>query len=464
MKHSAYSTYKDSGVGWLGRIPAHWKVNRLKFIARRKDVKLDADEGNHLRYVGLENVESWTGKVVKGEERIPEAVSNLFSADDTLFGKLRPYLAKACNPSFDGLCSSELLVLRSCSQERRFFLYQLLSEGFISLVDSSTYGAKMPRADWEFIGSCVLPSPPRPEQVAIADFLDCKTAEIEALVAKKRALTEKLKEKRAALISRTVIRGLPPDEARAAGFQPNPKMKSYGVEWLGNVPEHWNVTKLGRHIRLLTGYPFNSELFSFIDGIKLVRGDNVTEGELRWGDKTRCWNEPYRDLQEYLLAASDVLIGMDGSKVGKNYALVQTSDLPLLLVQRVARLRTKNTLQTGFLLRLIGSSLFQTWVELVKTDPAVPHISPHDIRDFPLALPPLPEQRAIADFLERETVKIDSLVAKVEQAIERLLEYRTALITAAVTGKIQVSGQRGLGGLDGLGDKALKGVAGGACD
>jgi hypothetical protein len=185
----------------------------------------------------------------------------------------------------------------------------------------------------------------------------------------------------------------------------------------------------------VTGFPFQSELFSFEEGIKLVRGDNVTEGKLRWGEKTRCWPEPADNLRPFFLAVDDVLIGMDGSKVGKNYAIVRAEDLPLLLVQRVARLRVDLRITPRFLFYLIASELFRIWVELVKTEPAVPHISPHDIRSFPVAVPTRDEQLALTHC---ETGKLDVMIRKVEAAIEKLQEYRAALITAAVTGKIDV--------------------------
>ncbi len=212
-----------------------------------------------------------------------------------------------------------------------------------------------------------------------------------------------------------------------------PRYKSSGVEWLGNVPEHWEVKKLGWHIDLFTGFAFQSERFSLDDGIRLVRGDNVTEGELRWGDKTRYWTEESPSLDKFSLRAGDIVIGMDGSKVGKNYAMVRESDLPLLLVQRVARLRCDEAIHQRFLFALIGSEQFRTWVELTKTEPAIPHISPHDIRAFPVPFPSEAEQRAIAAYLDRETGRVDRLVAKKQDLIERLKEKRTALISRTVT-------------------------------
>lgn len=203
--------------------------------------------------------------------------------------------------------------------------------------------------------------------------------------------------------------------------------------WIGEIPASWVIKRVGHHIEFITGFAFKSDNFSFRKGIKLVRGDNVTEGKLRWGDKTRYWPEISHAYEQFLLCENDILIGMDGSKVGKNYALVKSSDLPLLLVQRVARLRTDEHLSYKFLAHLIGSDLFRTWVNLVKTDPAIPHISPSDIRGFPLPFPSKNEQDKIADFLDHETAKIDTLIEKQKQLIKLLKEKRQAVISNAVT-------------------------------
>jgi type I restriction enzyme S subunit len=216
-------------------------------------------------------------------------------------------------------------------------------------------------------------------------------------------------------------------------FRPYPEYKDSGVAWLGEVPSGWEITRLGRHCDLLTGFPFKSESYSYQEGIRLVRGDNITEGELRWGDKARFWNEGGLYLQPYFLEPNDVVVGMDGSKVGKNYAFIHQEDPPLLLVQRVARLRSRPTLDPRFLFGLVGSELFRTWVDLVKTDPAIPHVSPSDIRRFPIAVPPRTEQHEITSFLDRETTKIDALIAKKERFIELLEEQRSAVISHAVT-------------------------------
>lgn len=209
--------------------------------------------------------------------------------------------------------------------------------------------------------------------------------------------------------------------------------KETDFDWLGNIPDSWELKRVGHHIDFITGYAFKSEQFSFESGIKLVRGDNVTEGMLRWGDKTRYWPKLTKYLEQYLLQDEDILIGMDGSKVGKNYTIVHEPDLPLLLVQRVARLRTDDELDYRYLAYLIGSELFRIWTTLVKTDPAIPHISPSDIRGFPLPFPSREEQIGIARFLKYEVAKINILIEKQHHLIKLLKEKRQATINHAVT-------------------------------
>ena len=217
-------------------------------------------------------------------------------------------------------------------------------------------------------------------------------------------------------------------------FPRYPKYKTSGVEWLGDVPEHWEVKKIGHIADLMTGCAFPSDKFGFDPetGIPLVRGDNVTEGWLRWGEKGRYWPLGYEYEKRYLLEANDIVIQMDGSKVGKNWAFVGDGDLPALLVQRVTRVRV-NQAAHKFVYSLIANEMFVRYVDRAKTDPAIPHITMRNISDYWIPLPPLSEQTAIAAFLDRETGKIDELVAEQRRLMELLKEKRQAVISHAVT-------------------------------
>lgn len=188
---------KTSGVEWIGEIPEKWQILRLKNTVEHINEKTESVAQN---YICLENIESWTGHYINQSSGIPEGVSNIFRKNDILFSKLRPYLAKCLMADFSGICSSELLVLRNFKGYSRFLFHLLLSHGFINIVDSSTYGSKMPRANYSFIGNVKIPYPPLSEQKAIADYLDAKCAKIDDFIAKKQVVIEKLTEYKKSLI------------------------------------------------------------------------------------------------------------------------------------------------------------------------------------------------------------------------------------------------------------------------
>lgn len=197
---------KDSGVEWIGEIPEHWELQKIKYVANIRNVKA-SELDNDKVYIGLENIESKTGKLLIGdidEQQNIEGTSNIFEVNDVLFGKLRPYLAKCIIANFSGRCTSELLVLRCSQVLPKYMFFLMLSEKFIDVVNSSTYGAKMPRANWDFIGNLKIPLPNKEEQKKIIEFLSKKSNEIDDLVSKIKEQIQKLKEYRQSLISEAV--------------------------------------------------------------------------------------------------------------------------------------------------------------------------------------------------------------------------------------------------------------------
>jgi type I restriction enzyme S subunit len=152
----------------------------------------------------MENIESWTGKYVKKNEVKPESTSNVYKAGNILFGKLRPYLAKVFITEDDGICSSEFLVFKSFQLERKYLFYYLISSSFIDVVNSSTYGAKMPRANWDFIGNCPITIPPKEEQKEIFKYLDSVFIKIDSLIRNTEQIVERLRELKTRLISDVV--------------------------------------------------------------------------------------------------------------------------------------------------------------------------------------------------------------------------------------------------------------------
>lgn len=200
-----YPAYKDSGVEWLGQVPAHWEVRRLKSAVANINQQTSAKRPDDL-YIALENVESWTGRLLATPSD-PQFESQVkrFRAGDVLFGKLRPYLAKVVRPNLDGVCVGEFLVLRSSQAIKPEYLeLALRSPAVIDYVNSSTYGAKMPRAEWVFIRNILFPIPPTIEQTAIVEYLNVLTAKIDTIIAASHREIDLLREYRERLIADVV--------------------------------------------------------------------------------------------------------------------------------------------------------------------------------------------------------------------------------------------------------------------
>lgn len=440
MRYPAYPEYKESGVQWLGQVPEHWEVKRLKKAAHLNDRKVEADEESPVPYIGMENIESWTGKLLPiDRDIVPSGVANRFTAKNTLFGKLRPYLGKAYNPDFDGLCSTELLVIESEGFDRRTLLYWLLTDGFIELVDSSTYGSKMPRTNWDFIGNCLLPVPPLPEQTAIANFLDRETGRIDTLVAKKRRLIALLKEKRTVLISRAVTRGLPASVAREFGLEPHTRFKDSGIEWLGQVPEGWEVKKLGFITKKIgSGKTPSGGAETYVDeGIMFLRSQNVYDEGLNLEDVVYIDEGTDADMATSRVQPKDILLNITGASLGRT-CIVPDEFSRANVNQHVCIIRMSNLKHSVFISWLMKSAGIKAQIQNAQTGAAREGLNFEQITNLVFVLPLLSEQTAIATYLDRETAKIDRLVEKVELLISRLQEYRAALITATVTGKIDV--------------------------
>ena len=264
------------------------------------------------------------------------------------------------------------------------------------------------------LGSVRLPIPPLDEQRDIVAFLDRETERIDSLIAKKRLLIERLQEYRTALITRTVTRGLPPEAARAAGLDPSPRLKPSGVEWLGDVPEHWEVLRLRRLAEIETGSKDTVD-----------RQDN---GEYPFFVRSQTIER----IDSWSFEGEAVLTAGDGVGVGRVFHYI---DGRFDYHQRMYKF-------SGFR-RVIGKFFFQYFRAMLRVvvlqgtaKSTVDSLRLPMLQDFPVSCPPRREQQAIVEYIERRSERIDALVAHVDQLIDRLEEYRSALITAAVTGKI----------------------------
>lgn len=190
---------KDSGIEWVGEIPWHWDSIKIKYLASVRDEN-GFFNPDYDTYIGLENIASYSNLLIPTSTIYAASTQSICKKNDVLFGKLRPYLAKAILSPFNGFCSSEFLVLCDFDGDSRFLRYSLLNECCIKEIDSSTYGTKMPRANSNYILNLLMPFPPYSEQHHIADFLDQKCAKIEEIIVQKREQITVLGEYKKSLI------------------------------------------------------------------------------------------------------------------------------------------------------------------------------------------------------------------------------------------------------------------------
>ena len=417
-RHKPYPEYKPSGVEWLGEIPAGWEVKRLKYAML---LNYGDSLPNDTREDGDVPVMGSNGPV--GSHNASNTLApTIVVGRKGSYGKIT-YINQSCF----AIDTTYFVDRRTTKADLRWLYYVLAILG----LDDFSEDSAVPGLSREYVYGWLLPYPPSPEQRAIAAFLDRETARIDALVAKKERLVELLQEKRAALISHAVTKGLDSDV----------EMKDSGVEWLGEIPAHWEVKRLKMLTSVVTSgsrgwaqyYSDNGGIFLRIGNLSrmslcldLDDIQHVSPPQGAEGERTRVYSD-------------DILISITAD-IG-SIGLVPEDIGDAFVSQHIA------------LARPIGEKIFSKWAgygllswvgqrqfnELLYGG-TKDGLGLDDVRNLVVLGPPLPEQRAIAAYLDRETALIDALVAKVLEAIDRLREYRTALISAAVTGKIDVRG------------------------
>ena len=437
-----YPRYRNSGVEWLGEVPEHWEVQRLKNAASINDQTLSDNEDplRKVSYVDIGSVHSTDGITMMEKmvfEDAPSRARRLVSDGDTIISTVRTYLRAITpieRPPDDMVVSTGFAVVRPRNLDSRFCSWVLKEYGFVEEVVACSTGVSYPAINAPKLGTFPIPIPPLDDQRAIAAFLDRETERIDKLVAKHRLLIERLAEYRTALITSTVTQGLPHDVARAAGFDPLPRFEPSGTEWLGDVPAHWDVLQL-RHLgEAIIGLTYSpQDVVSEERGVLVLRASNVVDDHIVYGDNV------YVDCavpERLIVRQGDILIcSRSGSRalIGKN-ARIDAESAGATFGAFMTVFRGENS---EYLHYVFNSKLFENQSGAYSTS-TINQLTLEILNSIKVPWPPLGEQRAIAAFLGRARARIDSLSGRVETAIERLQEYRTSLITAAVTGKIDV--------------------------
>ena len=424
-KYDKYDKYKDSGVEWLGEIPSHWDVKRLgSFFEERREKVSDVD------YPALSETKNGivpqldtAAKTDAGDNR------KLVKADDFVINSRSDRKGSSGISPYTGSVSLISIVMEPRTIYPAYAHHLLRSYPFQE--EFYRYGKGIVADLWSTNSSemknILLPVIPITEQQNIANFLDHETAKIDSLIEKQQQLIQLLKEKRQAVISHAVTKGL----------NPNVPMKDSGVEWLGQVPEHWTVSKLKYFVNVVDCKHITAEFFD--EGIPLA-----SIGEVK-GWKVNLLNAKLTNEKHY----QELIDGNRTPQVGDiiytrnatvGEASLVHSDLPkFALGQDVCLIHIIQKLLPEFLLHFLKSEIIKIQLNSAMVGSTFKRINVDDIRNYLIVIPPAEEQESILKDLSKKIEKYDLLIDFAVQQIKLMQERRTALISSAVTGKIDVS-------------------------
>jgi type I restriction enzyme S subunit len=424
----SYPAYKDSGVDWLGKIPTHWEVKPLRATVTSCQNGVWGDEPDGLHDIACVRVADFNRVDFTVDMSNPTlrsvdpriVVDRRLSKGDLLLeksggGEKQPVGAVVLfDHELKAVCSNFIARMAVAKgYDPRFLTY--LHASLYSL-RINTRHIKQSTGIQNLDSSSYLREatgiPGQAEQKAIAAFLNHETAKIDALVAKKQELIEQLQEKRNAII--------------AEAISASPDVRE---------------VRLGYYVDLLPGYAFPSAEFSHDpDDVRLLRGVNVSTGFTRWDDVVYWPPTDVDRYRAYQLREGDIVFGMDRPWVGEGIRVAEIGkgDLPSLLLQRVARLRAKAGLAQRYLKLILSSPQFLAHFEPILTGVSVPHVSPEQILEFRVRLPEGHVQQAKCSDVQSNTDRLDSMCDLLHASIHRLRDFRATLISAAVTGKIDV--------------------------
>ncbi len=392
------------------------QVFRLEEIAHYAKTRIDCKTINEDNYVGVENLLQNKAGKTKATSVPTTGMVIAYQKNDILIGNIRPYLRKVWLADCEGGTNGDVLTVQIEDTEKvipQFLYYVLSSEKFFLYDIQNSKGAKMPRGSKDAVMKFEVPLPPPEVQREIVRMLDSYT---ESVVELQRQLTVELTARK----------------TQCSHYRD--KMLTFGDD------DKFKWENLGDVCDILTGYPFDSSQFQ-VSGVRLMRGMNIKRGNLFFSEEiNRYWNSA-DGLEKYLLKENDIVIAMDGSLVGKSFGIVQAEYLPLLLVQRVARIRSKQV-NNRYIYHYIACR-FPSYVEKKKTGGAIPHVSQKDIASFRVPIPSADVQNRIVtvlDNFEKNCSDLNiGLPAEIEARQKQYEYYRDKLLTFAETGNTILS-------------------------
>lgn len=440
MSEGKSDLISDTAVAWLSEIPAHWTMHRLrrvvaKFVDYRGRTPEKSDDGIPLITTGAIR----NGRI--DHSRNPEWVSEkvyeelltrgMPEVGDLLFTSEAP-LGEVAILEDSNVALAQRIILFKVEQSRitsNFLKYHFISDSGKGEIQSRASGSTAEGIRADRLKMSLVPTPPVKEQTPIAQFLDRKTAAIDILIAKKQRLIELLEEKRSALINQAVTKGLNPDAP----------MKDSGIPWIGEIPNHWDVRRISRISQKITnGFVGATRDILRDEGVPYIQSLHVKFGKILFERRPYyvdlAWSEAHK---KSVLQTDDVLIVQTGAETGQ--CAIVPHEFEGANCHALIIIRTTEDCLGKYLLYLLQSSYGVNALEAIQTGALHEHLNCTLVRDVSLPVPPINEQRQIVQVIDEEMKKFSQLIARTRMSIQALQEYRRSVITAAVTGKLDVT-------------------------
>jgi type I restriction enzyme S subunit len=429
-----YDSYKDSGIEWIGEIPKHWSVSRLKFNSKIKTgytPPMDNSENysdDGMIWVKPDNLEYFKPILDSKEKISPLGIKeqNIIAKDSVLLcciGSIGKFgiagLDLLTNQQICGITFNNSLL----PSYGKYLVYVTEEE-----LNKYANGNVVRILNATSLGNIEYPIPVIEEQTAIANYLDQKTNQIDDLIAKKERLIQLLEEERTAIINQAVTKGL----------DPTVPMKDSGIEWLGEIPEHWEVkrmnfisTKIGDGLHGTPTYVEES-VFPFING------NNIGEGVIIITDRTKFVSEEEYKSNQKTFTPNTLLMSINGT-IGN---LAYYNGESIMLGKSVAYINLESNVNKEFIYYYLKSEIAKDYINMELSGSTIKNLSLYSINKTPIPYPKKEEQIEIVNFIKTKVVEIGKIISKTQQEIELLKEYKTALISEVVTGKVDVRNEK----------------------
>ncbi|HRW62310.1 MAG TPA: restriction endonuclease subunit S [Bacteroidales bacterium] len=432
-----YPTYKDSGIEWIGEIPEHWgnyKISRsFKLIGSGTTPKADNEKfynNGDINWILTgdlkDNIINESTKKITQEALDKHSTLKIYPKNTLLIAMYGATIGKV------GILNIEACTNQACCalSQSDFFNIKFLYYWFVTnrnQIINLSYGGGQPNISQEIIKSLKISGPSLKEQNNIVSYLDDRVSQIDETIAKKEMLVELLEEERKAIINEAVTKGL----------NSNVKLKPSGIEWLGDIPEHWEIQKLKYVVSQRLQYGANEPAED--EDPDQPRYIRITD----FGDDGSLKDDTFRSLtyekaKEFMLNEGDVLFARSGATVGKTFHFKDYIGEACFAGYLIKASPDQNILTSDWLYNYTKSSYYERWRNSVFIQATIQNIGADKYNFLPVTIAPIKEQKDIVLFLEKQNSRIDNTITKIQKEIELLKEYRQALIFEAVTGKIDV--------------------------